>query len=161
MFKSKVAIRLPLPLFDFLQCIFMLWNFISRKQSPWTSKGNDIMQTMRRYYSNTLSDAEKQNTMNIFLGIFRPNPNQAPIWERDNNSDYYLHHQVVKVNISKPLTQWWDKNLINHLPLPRELAEKSCTQLVYNQNNLELLEDYYRPFELTVLQVYIYGFFRD
>ena len=117
------------------------------------------MQTMRRYYSNTLSDAEKQNTMNIFLGIFRPNPNQAPIWERDNNSDYYLHHQVVKVNISKPLTQWWDKNLINHLPLPRKLAEKSCTQLVYDQNNLELLEDYYRPFELTVLQVYIYGFF--
>ena len=117
------------------------------------------MQTMRRYYSNTLSDAEKQNTMNIFLGIFRPNPNQAPIWERDNNSDYYLHHQVVKVNISKPLTQWWDKNLINHLPLPRELAEKSCTQLVYNQNNLELLEDYYRPFELTVLQVYTYLWF--
>jgi len=123
-----------------------------RKQSPWTSKGNDIMQTMRRYYSNTLSDAEKQNTMNIFLGIFRPHPNQAPIWERDNNSDYYLHHQEVKINISKPLTQWWDQNLINHLPLPRELAEKSCTQLVYNQNNLELFEDYYRPFELTVLQ---------
>ena len=123
-----------------------------RKQSPWTSKGNDIMQTMRRYYSNTLSDAEKQNTMNIFLGIFRPHPNQAPIWERDFNSDYYLHHPVIRNDPSRPLTQWWDPNLIFHLPLPRELAEKSCTQLMFHQRRSEILDDYYRPFELTVLQ---------
>ena len=123
-----------------------------RKQSPWTSKGNDIMQTMRRYYSNTLSDAEKQNTMNIFLGVFRPHPQQAPIWEKENNSDYYLHHQIVKIDPNRTLTQWWDDNLILHLPLPRELAEKCCSELVFNQSQLEILDDYYRPFELTVLQ---------
>ena len=123
-----------------------------RKQSPWTSKGNDIMQTMRRYYSNTLSDAEKQNTMNIFLGIFQPQPHQPPIWERDYNSDYYLHHASVKIEASRTLTQWWDDNLINHLPLPRELSEKSCTQLVFNQSHQEILDDYYEPFKLTVLQ---------
>lgn len=50
------------------------------------------MQTMRRYYSNTLSDAEKQNAMNVFLGVFMPSAHQAPIWEREYNSDYYLHH---------------------------------------------------------------------
>ena len=65
-----------------------------RKQSPWTSKGNDIMQTMRRYYSNTLSDAEKQNTMNIFLGVFTPSPGAAPIWEREYIR--YLDIQLVK-----------------------------------------------------------------
>ena len=53
-----------------------------RKQSPWTSKGNDIMQTMRRYYSNTLSDAEKQNTMNIFLGVFLPSSPRPPSGRR-------------------------------------------------------------------------------
>ena len=123
-----------------------------RKQSPWTSKGNDIMQTMRRYYSNTLSDAEKQNTMNIFLGIFRPQPLQPPIWERDYNSDYYLHHQVERPLFSRPLTQWWDPDLTLHLPLPRDLAEKSVSQLVPSQGRHELLDDYYRPCELTVLQ---------
>ena len=65
-----------------------------RKLAPWTSKGNDIMQTMRRYYSNTLSDSEKQSTMNIFLGIFVPELGKPPIWEKDYNFDYYLHHQV-------------------------------------------------------------------
>ena len=124
-----------------------------RKQSPWTSKGNDIMQTMRRYYSNTLSDAEKQNTMNIFLGIFRPQPQQPPIWERDYNSDYYLHHQIVsRGQLSQPLTQWWEPDLIRHLPLPREMCEKSVEQVVASQSRLELLDDYYRPCELTVLQ---------
>ena len=123
-----------------------------RKQSPWTSKGNDIMQTMRRYYSNTLSDAEKQNTMNIFLGIFRPVAGQAAIWERDYNSDYYLHHQLVRAEAGRPLTQWWDPELALHLPLPRELADKSCTQLVTSQSSTEILDDFYRPLELTVLQ---------
>jgi len=125
-----------------------------RKQSPWTSKGNDIMQTMRRYYSNTLSDAEKQNTMNIFLGVFRPNPGQAPIWERDYNSDYYLHHPVAKPDFvsGPPLSQWWDPSLMPHLPLPRDLATKACTHLVPIQSSSEALDDYYRPFELTVLQ---------
>lgn len=39
-----------------------------RKTAPWTSQGNDIMQTLSRYYSNTFSDSEKQNTINLFLG---------------------------------------------------------------------------------------------
>ena len=43
-----------------------------RKQAKWTSKASDISQTARRYYSNTLCDQEKQNTMNVFLGTFRP-----------------------------------------------------------------------------------------
>jgi len=123
-----------------------------RKQSPWTSKGNDIMQTMRRYYSNTLSDTEKQNTMNIFLGVFQPKPNQAPIWERDYNSDYYLHHQLTKRSALNPLSQWWDYDLLRHLPMPREISDKSCTQLVSHQSQNEPLDDYYRPFEFTELQ---------
>lgn len=39
-----------------------------RKTAPWTSQGNDIMQTLSRYYSNTFSDQEKQHTINLFLG---------------------------------------------------------------------------------------------
>ena len=32
------------------------------QESKWTSKANDITQTVRRYYSNALTDTEKQNT---------------------------------------------------------------------------------------------------
>ncbi|PNF18464.1 Polyphosphoinositide phosphatase [Cryptotermes secundus] len=61
-----------------------------RKTAPWTSQGNDIMQTLSRYYSNTFSDAEKQHTINLFLGLFVPNENKPPIW--DLMTDYCLHH---------------------------------------------------------------------
>lgn len=48
------------------------------------------MQTLSRYYSNTFSDAEKQNTINLFLGLFIPDINKMPLWEI--TTDYYLHH---------------------------------------------------------------------
>jgi len=35
-------------------------------------------------------DTEKQNAINLFLGLFVPNENEPAIWEQ--NFDYYLHH---------------------------------------------------------------------
>lgn len=63
-----------------------------RKEAKWTSKANDITQTVRRYYSNALSDAEKQATMNLFLGVFKPMPGHPAIWDREQyTSEHYLH----------------------------------------------------------------------
>jgi hypothetical protein len=33
--------------------------------------------------------------MNVFLGVFRPEASRPAIWEKEYNSDYYLHHQVL------------------------------------------------------------------
>lgn len=46
-----------------------------RKTAAWTSQGNDIMQTLSRYYSNTFNDTEKQHSINLFLGYFIPYEN--------------------------------------------------------------------------------------
>ena len=35
--------------------------------------------------------------MNIFLGIFVPEAGKPPIWEKDYNFDYYLHHKVANI----------------------------------------------------------------
>jgi len=122
-----------------------------RKLAPWTSKGNDIMQTMRRYYSNTLSDAEKQNTMNVFLGIYTPEAGKPHIWEKEYNFDYYLHHKHPK-SVPTPLTQWWNPDLLEHLPFSLDMRRKTCTDLTKAQQPLaNQQEDYYHPFELTVL----------
>jgi hypothetical protein len=109
------------------------------------------MQTMRRYYSNTLSDSEKQNTMNIFLGIFVPEPGKPPIWEKDYNFDYYIHHQKP-ARECKPLTQWWNPELLEFLPFSLDIGRKTCTELTRTQNMNDIIDDFYHPFELTVLQ---------
>jgi len=43
-------------------------------------------------------DTEKQNAINLFLGLFCPNENEPAIWEQ--NFDYYLHHPETTSFIS-------------------------------------------------------------
>lgn len=123
-----------------------------RKTAPWTSHGNDIMQTLSRYYSNTFSDAEKQNTINLFLGIFVPEENKPQIW--DFNTDYYFHHKYV-INIDKSLTQWYEADVLKCLPYAYNELTKACTEIIQVQTrDVEMIDaytDYHRPYELSVL----------
>lgn len=123
-----------------------------RKTAPWTSQGNDIMQTLSRYYSNTFSDAEKQNAINLFLGVFKPEENQSQIWEY--STDYYFHHKPIIFSL-KSLTQWWDSGIIKCLPYAYNDLTKSCSELIQiHSRDVEMIDsyiDYYRPYELSVL----------
>ncbi|KAK9747094.1 SacI homology domain [Popillia japonica] len=124
-----------------------------RKTAPWTSQGNDIMQTLSRYYSNTFSDAEKQNTINLFLGIFVPDETKPQIW--DYSSDYYFHHKPNPIDNSKPLTQWWSTEVLNSLPYSYNDLVKPCSEIIQvHSAYIEMIDaytDYHRPYELTVL----------
>ena len=75
-----------------------------RKTAPWASQGNDIMQTLSRYYSNTFSDNEKQNTINLFLGVFIPEREKEHIW--DLTTDYYLHNDYKMRLYRDSLCKW-------------------------------------------------------
>ncbi|XP_012535278.1 polyphosphoinositide phosphatase-like isoform X2 [Monomorium pharaonis] len=132
-----------------------------RKTAPWTSQGNDIMQTLSRYYSNTFSDQEKQHTINLFLGLFIPEEGKPPIWE--SLSDYYLHHLPACRYLRKRrfLTQWWDKSVLKCLPYALDEVTKSCSEMIQVQNSMEdmidVYYDYHRPYELSLLsEVYAY-----
>lgn len=123
-----------------------------RKTAPWTSQGNDIMQTLSRYYSNTFSDAEKQNAINLFLGLFVPEENKPQIWEY--TTDYYFHHKP-SINVDKSLTQWWDSDVLKCLPYSYNELTKACTEIIQVQTrDVEMIDaytDYHRPYELSIL----------
>ncbi|XP_031847551.1 polyphosphoinositide phosphatase FIG4 isoform X2 [Nomia melanderi] len=132
-----------------------------RKTAPWTSQGNDIMQTLSRYYSNTFSDQEKQHTINLFLGLFIPEEGKPPIWELV--TDYYLHHKPAchYSRRTKLLTQWWDTSVLKCLPYALNEVTKSCTEMIQVQNSLEemidVYYDYHRSYELSVFsELYTY-----
>ncbi|KAI6242595.1 SAC domain-containing protein [Aphelenchoides fujianensis] len=42
-----------------------------KKISAFQERSRDVIQTISRYYSNTFNDFEKQNGINLFLGVFR------------------------------------------------------------------------------------------
>lgn len=110
------------------------------------------MQTLSRYYSNTFSDAEKQNAINLFLGLFKPSENQPQIWEY--TSDYYFHHKPVTFQV-KSLTQWWDEEIMKCLPYSHNNLTKACSELIQLHSRvvemIDSYDEYYKPQELTVL----------
>lgn len=54
------------------------------------SQSRDLLTTMKRYYSNSFTDAEKQDSINLFLGNFIPYHQKGALW--DLESDYHLHN---------------------------------------------------------------------
>lgn len=65
--------------------------FFQQQRGNWqaTMQSRDLMTSIRRFYSNTMTDAEKQHAMNLFLGHFVPEPGKPALW--DLQSDNYLH----------------------------------------------------------------------
>ncbi|XP_067049338.1 polyphosphoinositide phosphatase-like [Acropora muricata] len=136
-----------------------------RKVSPFTSHSRDIMQTVSRYYSNAFTDADKQQAMNLFLGIFTPQVEKRKIWEL--HSDYYLHHNTTwdlkASRHRKSYTKWWDQAVINSLPHPTplesppeeaDLTEDPITRHfdVTDDEPVDMFSEFYQPYDLTVLE---------
>lgn len=135
-----------------------------RKVAPITSHSSEIMQTLSRYYSNTFSDAEKQNVINIFLGVRKALRINVQAILNNLATDYYLHNQLLLepfdlANRKKSYKQWWDRNLLRSLPRSYEEFEKeaTCYALEVRQGSSTLEEridyfgDAYRPYEVTYL----------
>ncbi|KAK4256235.1 hypothetical protein QN277_009128 [Acacia crassicarpa] len=61
------------------------------RQGKWkaTTQSREFLKSIKRYYSNTYTDGEKQDAINLFLGYFQPQDGKPALWELD--SDYYLH----------------------------------------------------------------------
>ncbi|KAK8406390.1 hypothetical protein O3P69_007227 [Scylla paramamosain] len=102
------------------------------------------MQTLSRYYSNTFSDTEKQNAINLFLGVYVPRNITTPIWEL--SSDYILHHSLtrgIRPCHSRSTSQWWDAERPGRLAL---LMPVTPFEL-----KVDLYLDHHRPYEFCIL----------
>uniref|UniRef100_A0A0N5A3J2 SAC domain-containing protein n=1 Tax=Parastrongyloides trichosuri TaxID=131310 RepID=A0A0N5A3J2_PARTI len=82
-----------------------------KKTSAFQEKSRDVIQTISRYYSNTFGDYEKQNSINLFLGLYVPHQMKniyPPLW--DMPSDFVLHfndHNKTKGQIFD-VCEWFD-----------------------------------------------------
>ncbi|KAK3261047.1 hypothetical protein CYMTET_30031, partial [Cymbomonas tetramitiformis] len=64
----------------------------AQHRGKWKSlhRSQEFITSMRRFYNNTYTDAEKQDAINLFLGHFVPEPGKPALW--DLESDCYLHY---------------------------------------------------------------------
>lgn len=57
------------------------------------SKPNELLTSIKRYYSNAFTDRLKQDAMNLFLGYFLPSQSDSPLWDLEN--DYFMHNKML------------------------------------------------------------------
>lgn len=105
-----------------------------RKINQWSSHSRDIIESVKRFYSNSMVDSQKQDAMNLFLGIHKYQEGKPKLWEL--NTDYYLHNSGLKkpVNNSISYTHWFTDN---HL--------KNTYQIIMNKWN-DIRQVKYSPF---------------
>lgn len=122
-----------------------------RKTAAWTTAGSDFMQNLSRYYSNTFSDQEKQQSINLFLGHFvpyEPHEDGENLWDITN--DYQLHNPIESYGCSeKPLTMWYSDIIRKNLPNSTSMAFKIVKELIrIHCQELEMI-DLYSNYHLT------------
>jgi hypothetical protein len=82
----------------------------------WATHSRDLFTTVKRYYSNSFTDAEKQDSINLFLGVFIPHrdvkSNGEHLW--DIESDLLFHQRTDRIE-HVPLYKepWWQKSLVS------------------------------------------------
>ncbi|KAJ3324973.1 phosphatidylinositol-3,5-bisphosphate 5-phosphatase [Boothiomyces sp. JEL0866] len=113
-----------------------------RKISAWTSHSRDVIESIRRYYSNSFADAEKQDAMNLFLGNYQVQKEAVDLW--DLPTDYYLHNAHPR-NLPpvKSYIDWYTPKYLNN-EIPRLLS-------ISEDNQFNNFVEYYNPASLTAL----------
>lgn len=128
-----------------------------RKIAPWTSSGSDFMQNLSRYYSNTFSDQEKQQSINLFLGHFIPyesHENDEKLWDITN--DYQLHNNSPEFWSDEPITKWFSNIIWKNLPNSTSIATKVVKELIrihtHDLEMIDLYSNYHLTYQLTSLE---------
>ena len=83
------------------------------REKTFASHSRDLLASLKRFYSNSFTDKEKQDSINLFLGNFCPwRERSTDLWSLE--TDYFLH---MKKNESLPeeymlcTTPWWEAAL--------------------------------------------------
>lgn len=115
-----------------------------RKISPWTSHSRDMIESIRRYYSNSFTDAEKQDAMNLFLGNFIPG-GKTQLWDLPN--DFFLHHADPRRRQPiKSYRKWWSDSLDQLIDDSNLKTTADYGQRIAYES---IFVEYYRPNQLT------------
>ncbi|PWN36032.1 uncharacterized protein FA14DRAFT_160937 [Meira miltonrushii] len=103
-----------------------------RKINQWSSHSRDMLEGLKRYYSNSFVDAEKQAAINLFLGVENDAPEFRPI-----NPKQRRHYQ-----------KWYTPS---HLEERKDVVAKQMRMQNIVESASNFWAEYYRPSLFTDL----------
>lgn len=77
-----------------------------RKINQWSSHSRDMIESIKRFYSNSFVDAQRQDAINLFLGHYVWREGYPALWEM--NTDVYLHNNYAVDGAKRSYTHWWN-----------------------------------------------------
>ncbi|KAM3162296.1 Polyphosphoinositide phosphatase [Lachancea thermotolerans] len=77
-----------------------------RKINQWSSHSRDMIESIKRFYSNSFIDAQRQDAINLFLGHYVWEEGLPALWEM--NTDFYLHNSCENDTEKRSYTKWWN-----------------------------------------------------
>lgn len=107
-----------------------------RRINQWSSHTRDILNSIKRIYSNSFMDLIRQEAINLFLGNYIYDPNKPKLWELQN--DNYLHNNNLSLEFrTKTSYQRW----YNQKNLKEDLDQcKSSQHIYYYSSKYDKLE---------------------
>lgn len=104
-----------------------------RKINQWSSHSRDMIESIRRFYSNSFVDSQRQDAINLFLGNFVWEKGQPMLW--DLTTDYYLHNRlVVKKQNRRSYLKWWTPNNLEPVPQRVQRTIDAMTPMLFTKN---------------------------
>lgn len=84
-----------------------------RRINQWSSHTRDMLNSVKRIYSNSFMDLIRQEAINLFLGNYIYDVNKPKLWELQN--DFYLHNNIADNDIRRKIsyTHWYNGNYLN------------------------------------------------
>lgn len=104
-----------------------------RKINQWSSHSRDLIESIRRFYSNSFVDSQRQDAINLFLGNFVWEKGQPMLW--DLTTDYYLHNRlIVKKQNRRSYLKWWTPKNLEPVPQRVQRTIDAVTPVLYPKN---------------------------
>lgn len=104
-----------------------------RKINQWSSHSRDMIESIRRFYSNSFVDSQRQDAINLFLGNFVWEKGQPMLW--DLTTDFYLHNRlVVQKHNRRSYLKWWTPSNLEPVPQRVQRIIDAVTPVLYPDN---------------------------
>lgn len=83
-----------------------------RRINQWSSHTRDLLNSIKRIYSNSFMDLIRQDAINLFLGNYVYDPAKLKLWEMQN--DFYLHNVNLgaDLNTKRSYKKWYNTNYL-------------------------------------------------
>ncbi|CAH2353689.1 polyphosphoinositide phosphatase [[Candida] railenensis] len=115
-----------------------------RRINQWSSHTRDMLNSIKRIYSNSFMDSIRQEAINLFLGNYIYDPNKPKLWELQN--DFYLHNNTLieDIRVKRSYQHWYNEKFLNEARFI--LTSQTEKPLESDSTELEKIVNAYGPF---------------